>query len=107
VYVYLGAEHYQYAIRLPENNLVREHVRHLLTRPVEHLDRRSGPQSTYFHRAFKLERLGFLGWNITLGRKTLGGVARWSSKGKCQFRPTFIGYASKGTALCGGVDAGE
>ena len=34
VYVYLEAEHYQYAIRMPENNLLREHVRHLLTRPV-------------------------------------------------------------------------
>ena len=34
VYVYLEAEHYQYAIRMPENNLFREHVRHLLTRPV-------------------------------------------------------------------------
>ena len=34
VYVYLEAEHYQYAIRLPENNLLREHVRHLLPRPV-------------------------------------------------------------------------
>jgi hypothetical protein len=33
-YVYLEAEHYQYAIRLPENNLLREHVRHLLPRPV-------------------------------------------------------------------------
>ena len=34
VYVYLEAEHYQYAIRMPENNLLREHVRHLLTRDL-------------------------------------------------------------------------
>jgi len=34
VYVYLEAEHYQYVIRLPGNNLLREHVRHLLMRPV-------------------------------------------------------------------------
>jgi len=34
VYVYLEAEKYQYAIRLPENNQLREYVRHLLPRPV-------------------------------------------------------------------------